>query len=79
MVKIDGGEIYTVPVGLKVHCAWCSVVLESTAEEKVKCFIAEDSSSIYCLKHIPAPRKGAAPEAVLRESRPRRRMERSPV
>ena len=50
--KIEGGQIYTVPAGLTVHCAWCSKVLEAGE----KCFIEDDSSSIYCLKHIPAPR-----------------------
>jgi hypothetical protein len=55
---MEGGEIYTVPIGLTVHCAWCSKKLEAGDE----CFIEEDSSYIYCLAHVPAP-KPSVPEA----------------
>ena len=57
MRKVSDGWIYTVPVGLTLHCAQCSVKLKSTEEYEAQCFVQDkDSSSVYCLKHIPAPR-----------------------
>jgi len=51
-IKELGGEIYTVPATLTLHCAQCGLKLEPGD----KCYIEDDSSSIFCIKHIPAPR-----------------------
>ena len=57
MSEIKGGEIYTVPVGLTVHCNECGEKLEAGD----RCYIEDDdSSSIYCLEHAPKPKQAAA-------------------
>ena len=66
--RLGRGEIYTVPVGITVHCADCGVVLEAG----IRCYIEDDSSSIYCLKHIPKPR-AKSPVVQQVPSVPRRR------
>ena len=43
------GELYTVPVGLRVHCIKCGATLEAGSQ----CWIEDDSSSIYCTKCAP--------------------------
>jgi len=71
--KIEGGEIYAVPQGLTVHCVRCpkGTVIKSGE----KCFIEDDSSSIYCLKHIPQRSERRKAERKLPPVKtPRRRM-----
>ena len=53
LTNTEGGELYTVPFGLTVHCVRCSVKLEPGDE----CYIEGDSSSIYCPNHIPRPKR----------------------
>jgi hypothetical protein len=55
MRQVPGGWIYTVQ-GVTLHCPRCpkDVVLTDGDEVFVE---NEDSSSVYCLKHIPPPRK----------------------
>ena len=46
MTTDDRGELYTVPVGLKLHCAICGAVLEAGAQ----CYVEhDDDSAILCL------------------------------
>lgn len=68
--KIEGGEYYTVPIGLTVHCMKCSAKLVAGD----RCYIEDDSSSIFCLKHIPKPRvKVGVIEEARRPRVPRRK------
>lgn len=47
MTADDRGEVYTVPVGLTLHCAVCGAVLESGD----RCYIEhDDDSAILCLR-----------------------------
>jgi len=63
-----GGEICEVPVGIKVHCIACGRTLGSGE----KCFIQDDSSSIFCLRCIPVQADRGTP-VVEEESPPRPR------
>ena len=76
MQGAKNGFIYTVPIGLKVHCARCGKVLESTMDNPVQCYIEEDSSCIYCLTHAPGPREEAETEGEREDRRVPRRQHR---
>jgi hypothetical protein len=73
--QVEGGYVYTVPVGLTLHCIRCPRD-EGILRPGDQCFVEDDdSSSIYCLKHIPPPRKKKQmPREAMRPSVPRRRM-----
>jgi len=68
----ENGHVYTVPVGLTVHCIKCGVTLGPGSQ----CWIEDsESSSIYCLKHAPRTRQaaGAGVATVRRVRVPRRK------
>ncbi len=54
----EQGEIYTVPVGLKLQCHTCKSVLESGT----RCWIEhDDSSAILCLKCVAKRQQSRVP------------------
>lgn len=69
MRQVAGGWIYTVPMGVTLHCIRCPKE-EGILRAGDECFMEDkDSSHVYCLKHIPAPK----PESqVVVEADPRR-------
>jgi hypothetical protein len=45
------GEVYRVPAGLTLHCPGCpSGVMLTEGDE---CWIDDDDSKVYCIKHAP--------------------------
>ena len=69
--RVASGEVYTVPIGLAVHCVRCQAKLEPGA----KCYIEDDSSSIYCPKCAPVkPAESSTGEVSERRSVPKRKM-----
>jgi hypothetical protein len=49
----EAGEIYKVPIGLKLQCGKCRKVLESTAEKQALCWIEhDDDSAVLCLSCV---------------------------
>jgi len=49
--EFAGGRKCKVPFGVTVHCPLCS--RESKLQAGDWCWIPDDGSSTYCLKHIP--------------------------
>jgi hypothetical protein len=71
----EAGEIYKVPIGLKLQCSECTKALESTEEKEVLCWIDhEDSSTITCLSCVSKrQREGAVGPKEFKPKRTHRR------
>jgi hypothetical protein len=59
------GEIYTVPVGLTLHCPLCPRGELLRAGDK--CWINDDDSKVYCTKHAPTQKAQPKDEPPERE------------